>query len=142
MKKILLTLLSLCLFTSCVGGGAKGTLHFEEAIYPVSASKGTFLNEEGDLTREKDYDVVGTFRKNFTTVAFVWGIASLKNEIKLGKAVNEQVEKAGGDAVKNLEVKIETSLLNLTPVLSILPFWPSLASGYVKGDIIRYKKAS
>jgi hypothetical protein len=139
MKKILLVLIGFSFFTSCVGGGAKGELYFEEAIYPVFASSGTFYDESGRLAEQEDYEVVGSFRKNFSAVAFVWGIANLKNHIEIGKDINDQVAKVGGDAVHNLEISISSNLLNWTPVLSILPFWPTLASGFVKGEIIRYK---
>ncbi len=142
MKKFLLLLLFPFFFSSCVGGGARGELYFEEAVYPVSISKGTFLNETGTLAKESDYEVVGKFSTSYTAWAFFWGFASLENHIELGERINTQVKQAGGDAVKNLTVHVQAGLLNLTPVLSLLPFWPNTAVGTVSGDIIRYKLAS
>jgi len=140
MKKNFLALICFSFFISCVGGGAKGELYFEEAIYPISASAGTFYDKDGKLAESQDYEVVGKFRKSFSGIAFMWGLANLKNHIEVGKHINDQVAKVGGDAVHNLEISISSNLINWTPVLSLLPFWPTLASGLVTGDIIRYKK--
>ena len=140
MKHIFLTLLVCFLMTSCVGGGGKGVLSFEDAMYPVSTSRGTFLDKSGKLAKKADYEVVGSFEADFSAGSFFWGFSGSEEHINLGPEVNDQVKRAGGDAIQNLEISVRTSPIGHFPVLSLLPFWPSYAVGEAKGDILRYKR--
>ena len=132
---LFITGLSLMLLLSCAG--ARNLVKADKAKYDVSLSGG-LRESSGKLIPPEQLEVVGTYKKTGYGWGLVWSWVSL-NSINISKSVNEQVEKAGGNAVTNLSVSVQGGFLNFFPILNWLPIWPGYNIVDFSGNIVKIK---
>lgn len=134
---IVTTFLSLFIVMGCAGSRSRITA--PSVKYPISLSP-AIRNIDGTIFKEDDLVKVGKFYYKYITVFMLWTaipLSHIKHDIS--NAVNEQIEKAGGDAIINLTVKNEgDGLAGFTSIIS-LGLLPSSSSIEIKGDIVSRK---
>jgi hypothetical protein len=123
------------LFSGCAG--ARNLVKADKAKYDVSLSKG-LRESSGRLIPPEQLEVVGAYKQRAFGWGLVWSWVSL-NSINISKSVNEQVEKAGGNAVTNLAVDVQGGFLNFFPIFNWLPIWPGYNIVHFSGDIVKIK---
>ena len=133
MKTRLLAPLLLSI-TACAGG--RTNLRFDETAYPVSLSP-TVLGRDGGVLLPKAREVVGQLEIETKAWGLLWAAVPLTPNKDLSARINEQVERAGGEAVVNLRITSRQCGVNHAWVLSTVPLWPGCARIFVQGDIIR-----
>lgn len=119
--------------------GSSHLFHMAELRYPASMSG--YLYGPGDrLLSKDDLEVVADLKEKVR----VWGIFWTKTEMngesaeaELTEAINRAIEKSGGEAVMNLQFTSDACGISLTPVLSMLPFWPGCTVVGATGRIVR-----
>jgi hypothetical protein len=125
--------------TGCAG--ARTQVVAATAEVPVSMSRGV-RDADGALVGADRREVVGQFDEDRTAWGMLYSAVKLTPEKDISRAVNEQVQRAHGDAVINVSIATRQCGLTWVPILNLLPFWPGCANVHVRGDIIRVRAAS
>jgi hypothetical protein len=124
--------------TACAG--TQTDITADRARYPISLSS-VLVDEDGSpVYLGHELEEVGALRDESTKVGFFYGATGLDHD--LSDAVNQQVEKAGGEGVVNLAVTSEQCALNYMFPLTIIPFWPGCLNNTITGTVVRRKAAS
>jgi hypothetical protein len=124
------------LLSSCAG--ARNVVKVDQAKYDVSLSGG-LRESSGNLIPSDRLEVVGTYKQTAFGWGLIWSWVSL-NSINISKSVNEQVEKAGGNAITNLSVSVQGGFLNFFPIFNWLPIWPGYNIVDFTGNIVKIKE--
>lgn len=124
----------LALLDGCAGG--RSNLRFDDTRYPVSLSP-TVLGSDGVVLLPARREVVGKLEIETKVYGLLWAAVPLTPNKDLSTQVNDQIERAGGQAVVNLRVTSRQCGLNSAWVLSTVPLWPGCSKVFVQGDIIR-----
>lgn len=123
------------LLSGCAG--ARNMVKADQAKYDVSLSGG-LRESSGKLIPSEQLEVVGTYKQTAFGWGLVWSWVSL-NSINLSKSINDQVEKAGGNAITNLSVNVQGGFLNFFPIFNWLPIWPGYNIVDFTGNIVKIK---
>lgn len=113
--------------------GARSHVVAPDAQYPVSMSDGV-RDTDGSLLSDKEKKVVGGFQRDYRAWGWLWSAVSFTGDKDISEEINEQVKKAGGDAIVNLAVRSEPCLWNLFTFIGIVP---DCANVKVRGHIIK-----
>ena len=125
--------------TGCAG--ARTHVVVASAEMPVSMSRAV-RDADGVIVAADRREIVGHFDEDRTAWGMLYSAVKLTPEKDISSALNEQVKRAGGDAVVNVSIATRQCGLNWFPVLNLLPFWPGCANVHVEGDIIRVRPAT
>lgn len=140
MKKLYYSLLPL-LVISCAWG-ARTRITADQALYPVSMSRGV-RDQNGEIVSAERRQVVGQFQYKKRTWSTFYTLVPITPRRNISKAVNAQVQQAGGDAIINLTTIVQSCRLpNYVVLFNLLPIWPSCAKVSVYGDIIKVLPAA
>jgi hypothetical protein len=112
-------------------GISTSRIQVADAKYAVSMSP-----VHDPLQGKQKEKVVGKFRTSFDAWSLVYGWVPLQPEIDVSSEINQQVARAQGKAIVNLDVTASRCAINAFPILSLLPFWPSCLHGRMTGDIV------
>jgi hypothetical protein len=114
--------------------GMNSYVKADESKYPISLS-GELRGADGQLLQPQQKKHVGTFELEYKTWTTLWTLIPIVNRTRdISDEVNEQVAKAGGDAVVGLDVSSKQCGLNYATLLGILP---GCGNMYLRGDIIK-----
>ncbi|MBX7082688.1 MAG: hypothetical protein K1X88_26010 [Nannocystaceae bacterium] len=139
MKTLILTALAaIALSSGCAGG--RSNLRFDDTRYPVSLSP-TVLGSDGMVLVPARREIVGKLEIETKVYGLLWAAVPLTPNKNLSDQVNDQIERAGGQAVVNLRVTSRQCGLNSAWVLSTVPLWPGCSRVFVQGEIIRERPA-
>jgi hypothetical protein len=122
------------LVTGCAG--ARTDVVAPNAQVPVSLSRGV-RDREGNLVDSSHRVLVGRFRQDKTVWGLFYAAVKLNPETDLSTEINQQVARAGGDAVVRLVIRSKPCGMNYVPLLDLLPFWPGCARIQAEGDIVK-----
>ncbi|MCK9418674.1 MAG: hypothetical protein M0R70_04755 [Nitrospirae bacterium] len=138
MKTLIIMMASvigLILLTGCTG--ARNMVKADGARYDISLSR-AIRDNSGQVIPSERLETVGTFRQTAYGWGIFWSFVPF-NTIDISNSVNSQVEKAGGIAITNLAVDVNSGLLNYIPILNWLPIWPGYNVVDFTGDIVKIK---
>ena len=131
--------ISLVALASAAGcAGAHVEITARESRYAISMSPAV-RERGGPLHDAQTLERVGQFRAARTRVGFLYSAFTPLSTFDISDAVNAQVAAAGGEAVTGLTVRTSEGcdVLNIFPLLNILPIWPGCVPVEVTGDIVR-----
>lgn len=119
-------------------GGSNAVLRADKANYPISMSQG-LRGEDGKLLQKSQKQSVGTFALDYTSWSALWTLVPVFNARRdISSEVNDQVAKAGGDAVVGLNVTSTHCLWNYFTIVGVLPDCANVA---IRGDIVKVAAA-
>ena len=140
IKCLATTLLLTVALVGCTG--ARTEIRFDETRYPISMSAWV-PDETGRPLGPDDLEVVGKFKLTGRRWSLIYTAVPLGWPIDLSEEINAAIEKAGGEAVVNLDVQAGLPFFpDLFPgglFLHWLPVWPGSIIGTIDGDIVRRK---
>jgi len=132
--------LVLMLMVSAAGGCAGGRVSIvaERSRYPISLSRAV-RDQTGRLYEGLSLEHVGTLDAGGTRVGILYSALTIPPSMDISDDVNQQVAAAGGEAVVALTVSVGVGceILNVFPILNIVPLWPGCVPVSVTGDIVR-----
>ena len=137
---VVITLLFLFIVTSCAG--SRSQISAPSVNYPVSLSS-AIRNVDGTIPAVEDLAKVGEFNYQYKTRSMLWTLIPLsRQKHDISNALNEQIAKAGGDAVINLAIKNGGDpVISFTSMLT-LGLLPTSSLIEIKGDIVSRKTVS
>ncbi len=140
-RVLLLSALAVLVLSGCAG--ARVAVTANRARYPISLSP-MVRDKKGRLHNRHTLEKVGTFETTRTSVGFFYSLLSLPWTADISEAVNAQVAAAGGEALIDFDITVDTGcdLLNFFPLLNALPIWPGCVPVTAKGDIVRRRTSS
>ena len=118
---------------SCASG-SKTRITLSEAKVPVSMSR-SVRDESGAIVKLKDLDKLGKFESTLLSWSIFYEVIPLFTEKDISKDINEQVQKAKGEALVNTTIETRACSLISIPILSVLPFWPTCSITTVSAEI-------
>lgn len=131
-KLVRLVALGALLAAGC--GGSNAVLRADKAAYPISMSQG-LRGEDGKLLQKAQKQSVGTFTLDYTSWSALWTLVPVFNARRdISSEVNDQIAKAGGDAIVGLNVTSTHCLWNFFTIVGVLPDCANVA---VRGDIVK-----
>ena len=138
MIRAAFALLALLTLTGCAG--ARTHVAAPTANVPISLSHAV-RDADGSLVPRERREIVGALHDERTAWGLLYSVIELTPEKDISAAVNEQVARAGGDAVVNLRIETHGCAWNYVPILDLLPVWPGCAKLTIDGDIVRVRRA-
>jgi hypothetical protein len=134
-------LLAMGLTTLAIGAGCSGAKSYvraDQSAYPISLSNG-LRGSDGQLIPDARKSPVGAFETHWSSWTAVWTLIPLSNRTRdISEEVNQQVKKAGGDAIVGLDVKVTQCGWNYLTILGILPGCDNVS---VTGHIVKVAAA-
>jgi hypothetical protein len=139
LKIVTLFIIGLIMLTmGCAG--ACNTIKADGAKFDVSLSR-AIRDSSGTIIPSERLEEVGTYHKEANGWAIFWSALPL-NSIDISNSINDQVEKAGGNAIINLSVTARNSFLNSFlkwPPFSMFPICPGYSVVNFTGKIVKIK---
>lgn len=129
-----LTVVLLGVGSGCAG--ARTSVVADEASYPISLSRAV-RDQDGTIAASERMKKVGTLRVDATAWGIFYSAIKLTPRTDISPAVNEQVAKAGGDAVVNLRIRGGQCAADFFAFFTAIPIWPGCASIEIEGDIVK-----
>ena len=123
--------------------GARTMVKADGAKYDVSLSR-AIRDSGGTIIPSERIEEVGTYHKKAHGWGIFWSLLPL-NSIDISNSVNNQVEKAGGNAIINFTVKVRENIVNsyidvMTLGLPMLfPVYPYCSVVDFTGKIVKIK---
>jgi hypothetical protein len=118
--------------TGCSGAWAH--VRADNAKYVISMSDG-IRGPDGKILPENQVQSIGEFEASTKKWTMLWRIIPLGTRtFDISDDVNEQVAKAGGNAITNLEVKATHCVWNAFTLIGILPDCGNVS---VTGTVVR-----
>ena len=123
--------------------GARTMVKADGAKYDVSLSR-AIRDSSGKVIPSERVEEVGIYHKRAHGWGILWSCLPL-NSIDISNSVNEQVEKAGGNAIINLSVKVRENFINSSInwvtfwVFTMFPVYPYCSVVDFKGKIVKIK---
>ncbi len=143
MRSLSIAVAVLGLLTSACAG-ARHSVRFDSASYPISMTSAVPVRERGGKLRiRRNLDPVGRFRAEQVGKSIFWTLIPL-NKVDFSSAVNAQIRALEGDAVTNLMITASDTGFDTFSIFSFLnwlPFWPGDVKVIVEGDIVRAQKS-
>lgn len=122
------------LLSSSGCAGAHSHIRADKSQYPISLSDG-LRGDDGQLVSEARKRPVGSFQSQWSAWTALWTIIPLANRTHdISDEVNQQVIKAGGNAIVGLDVKVYQCGGNYFTILGILPGCNNVV---VSGNIVK-----
>lgn len=134
MKAGLLALVLACVAVSCAG--ASSHVVAPTSRYPISLS-GSVRDADGKLVADARKEQIAEFKYDYRAWGWLWTLVSFTGDKDISEAVNEQVTRAGGEAVTNLYVRSYPCGWNYFTLLGVLP---DCANVSLRGRIIRVRR--
>jgi len=123
-----------------VGGcaGARVAVKADQSRYAISMSQ-VIRDQSGQAYDRRSLDTVGRFQADKTRMGYLYSALTILSTIDISEEVNQQVASVGGEAVVGLTVTVSDAcdVLNLFPILNIIPLWPGCVPVTITGDIVR-----
>jgi hypothetical protein len=126
--------------------GARTMVKADGAKYDVSLSR-AIRDSSGVVIPSERLEEVGIYHKRAHGWGILWSCLPL-NSIDLSNSVNDQVEKAGGNAIINLSVKVRENFVNSYInwvtfwVFTMFPVYPYCSVVDFTGKIVKIKPAA
>ena len=139
MKRRALALMLMLIAPASAGcAGGRVSIVAERSRYPISLSRAV-RDQTGRLYEGVALEHVGTLDAGGTRVGILYSALTIPPSMDISDDVNQQVAAAGGEAVVALTVSVGVGceILNVFPILNILPLWPGCVPVTVTGDIVR-----
>lgn len=137
LMKALSILAGLALATTGCSGG-RSTIRADRSEYAISLSDG-LRDADGALLQSSSKKSIGSFDLKYSTWSMLWTLVPLSNGTRdISDEVNEQVKKAGGDAIVGMEVIVKQCSGNFLTGLGILPGCNDME---INGDIVKVTSA-
>lgn len=123
--------------TGCAG--ARTTVAADRAEYPLSLSPAV-RDADGTIVSGADLERVATFQAKVTAFGMLYSAIRLNPRTDISKQVNEQIARAGGEAIVNLKIMSDQCGANFAAIIDAIPIWPGCAKVVVEGDIVKVKR--
>jgi hypothetical protein len=134
VKAAMVAVVSLALVSVSACSGMRSHVRADKSNYPVSLSE-QLRGADGKLLQPSQKKNVGTFDVTYKGWTAFWTIIPMvKRTYDISDDVNEQVAKAGGDAVVGLDVQSSQCAWNYWTFIGILP---GCGNMHLRGDIIK-----
>jgi hypothetical protein len=137
MKVALLIRLAVVAAATAAASGCSGAQSYvraDSSRYPISLSE-RLRGPDGALIRDSEKRNVGTFELHYSAWSALWTLIPLSNRTRdISSAVNDQVGKAGGDAIVGLDVGTGQCGWNYWTILGILPGCNNVV---IRGHIVK-----
>lgn len=134
----LVAVAALALGSGCAG--ARTTVVADHAQYPISLSGATRDANGTIVGGDEELEKVGSLREDATAWGMLYSAIRLNPRTDVSRAVNEQVAKAGGEAVVNLKVRGGHCASDFFAIIDVIPIWPGCTKVVVEGDIVRVRR--
>ena len=132
MKGALIALVGLMSVSAC--SGMRSYVKADNSKYPISLSE-ELRGANGQLLQPQQKQRVGTFEMSYKTWTALWTMVPIANRTRdISEEINEQVAKAGGDAVVGLDVTSQQCGWNY---LTFVGIFPGCGNMTLRGDIIK-----
>jgi hypothetical protein len=132
--RTLLLALSIVAVTGC--SGARSNVRADHSDYPISLSD-ELRAADGKVVPGAQLESVGVFQLSYKAWSALMTLIPLSNRNRdVSPEVNEQVKKAGGDAVVGMEIATRQCSWNFFTFLGILP---GCSNVEIKGNIVKLK---
>jgi hypothetical protein len=130
--RLLIIAVSLLALSACSGG--RSSIRADRSEYPISLSDG-LRGADGALLAPGQKKTVGALEVKWSAWSMLWTLVPLSGgDRDISNEVNEQVKKAGGDAVVGMDVIVSQCGWNYMTFLGILPGCNHMA---IRGDIVK-----
>jgi hypothetical protein len=118
--------------------GARVQVKADQSRYAISMSQ-VIRDQSGQAYDHRSLDRVGALLAGRTRMGFLYSGLTIISTVDISDEVNEQVAAVGGEAVIGLTVSVSDAcdVLNVFPILNIIPLWPGCVPVTVTGDIVR-----
>jgi hypothetical protein len=116
--------------------GAHASVEAPSARYPISLSRAV-RDQDGTSVPDERLQTVAVYSHTRTVWALFYGALPLSSTVDVSDAVNEQVERAGGEAVTRFLVGTAPCWADAFIPLAWLPIWPSCARVVTSGRIVK-----
>jgi hypothetical protein len=132
------SLLLIAALTLAGCAGARVEVKADQSRYAISMSQ-VIRDQSGQAYDPRSLDRVGTFHADKTRMGYLYSALTILSTIDISEEVNQQVASVGGEAVVGLTVSVSDAcdVLNVFPILNIIPLWPGCVPVTVTGDIVR-----
>lgn len=101
--------------------GARSYVRADQSQYPISLSDG-LRGADGQIVSDARKQPVGSFETQWSSWSTLWTMVPLSNRTRdISNEVNQQVTKAGGNAIVGLDVRVFQCGGNYFTILGLLP---------------------
>jgi hypothetical protein len=122
--------------------GARVNVTADQSRYAISMSQ-VVRDQSGQAYDRNSLYTVGRLEAGRTRMGYLYSGLTILSTIDISEEVNQQVAAVGGEAVIGMTVMVSAAcdVLNVFPILNIIPIWPGCVPVTVTGEIVRRRPA-